>query len=42
MQHKNHLKILTNEKYKELGLNALEFSKDFNWEKIIKKYISLI
>ena len=40
--YENLLKILTNEKYKELGLNALEFSKDFNWEKIIKKYISLI
>ena len=36
------LKILSNEHYKELGINALEFSKDFNWEKIIKKYINLI
>ena len=36
------IKILTNEKYKELGANALEFSKDFSWDKIIKKYISLI
>jgi len=25
-----------------LGANALEFSKEFNWEKIIKKYINLI
>ena len=40
--YENLLKILTNEKYKELGSNALEFSKDFNWEKIIKKYINLI
>ena len=36
------LKILSNEHYKELGVNALEFSKEFNWEKIIKKYINLI
>ncbi len=40
--YENLLKILTNEKYKELGSNALEFSKDFRWEKIIKKYINLI
>ncbi len=40
--YENLLKILTNEKYKELGANALEFSKEFNWEKIVKKYISLI
>ena len=36
------LKILLNKKYKELGANALEFSKNFKWEKIIKKYINLI
>ena len=36
------LKILSGEKYKELGNNAYEFSKEFSWEKIIKKYISLI
>ena len=24
------------------SVNALEFSKDFSWDKIIKKYISLI
>ena len=36
------LKILNNDHFKELGANALEFSKDFKWEKIIKKYISLI
>ncbi len=36
------LKILSNEKYKELGLNAFNFSKEFNWEKTIKKYINLI
>ena len=40
--YENLLKILSNDKYKELGSNALEFSKNFNWEKIIKKYIELI
>ena len=40
--YENLLKILTNKKYKELGTNALEFSKDFSWEKIVKKYINLI
>ena len=36
------LKTLANDHYLELGSNALEFSKDFSWEKIVKKYISLI
>ena len=36
------LKILENNHYKELGSNALEFSKEFSWNKIIKKYIELI
>ena len=36
------LKTLENSHYKELGVNALEFSKNFNWNKIIKKYIELI
>ena len=36
------IKILTNEHYIKLGANALEFSKDFSWGKIIKKYINLI
>ena len=36
------LKILENNHHKELGNNALEFSKDFNWKKIVKKYIELI
>jgi len=40
--YENLLKILNNEKYKELGVNALKFSKDFSWEKTIKKYINLI
>ena len=36
------LKILENNHFKELGINALEFSKNFNWSIIIKKYIELI
>ncbi len=36
------LKILDDDHYKDLGLNALEFSKSFSWSKIIKKYIELI
>ena len=36
------LKTLKNDHFKMLGTNALEFSKDFNWKKIIKKYINLI
>ena len=36
------IKILTNDHFKELGNNALEFSKGFGWEKIVKKYINLI
>ena len=36
------LKLLKNNHHKELGENALDFSKDFSWNKIIKKYIELI
>jgi phosphatidylinositol alpha-1,6-mannosyltransferase len=36
------IKILANNSYKKLGSNALSFSRDFKWEKIIKKYIELI
>ncbi|MDA8822586.1 glycosyltransferase family 4 protein [Candidatus Pelagibacter bacterium] len=36
------LKMLENNHHKELGANALKFSKDFCWDKIIKKYIKLI
>ncbi len=35
-------KTLNNDEYKKLGANALEFSKNFSWEKIVKKYIELI
>ncbi len=40
--YETFLKILSNELYKKLGDNAFEFSKNFNWEKIVKSYINLI
>ena len=40
--HETLLKMMNNDHYKELGNNALEFSKNFSWDKIIKKYIELI
>ena len=36
------LKTLEINNYKKLSSHALEFSKDFSWNKIIKKYIELI
>ena len=36
------LKILSNDHYLKLGSNALEFSKQFSWSIIVKKYINLI
>ena len=36
------IKAFNNEHYKKLGANALEFSRNFSWDKIIKKYIELI
>ena len=36
------LKILEDNHYKDLGNNALEFSKSFSWNIIVKKYIELI
>ena len=36
------VKILENSNYKQLGSNALQFSKNFSWDKIVKKYIELI
>ena len=35
-------KIISNNHFKELGKNALEFSKKFKWNKVIKKYVELI
>tara|TARA_B100001175_G_C19507406_1_gene641730 strand:+ start:602 stop:1693 length:1092 start_codon:yes stop_codon:yes gene_type:complete len=36
------IKTFKSDHYKKLGSNALEFSKNFSWDKIIKKYIELI
>ena len=36
------LKTLNADHYKKLSINALEFSKNFDWNKIVKKYIELI
>jgi len=36
------LKTLENNNYKNLGAQALDFSKNFSWKIIIKKYIDLI
>ena len=36
------IKTFNNNNYKKLGLNALEFSNNFKWNKIVKKYIELI
>ena len=36
------IKSLDNNQYKKLSANAFEFSKNFNWDKIVKKYIELI
>ena len=35
------LKFFENENYKTYGGNALSFSKNFNWNKIVKKYLNL-
>ena len=34
--------ILENNRYLEFGKNAKEFSKQFEWDKIIKQYIQLL
>ena len=36
------IKTFNNNNYKKLGSNALEFSNNFKWNKIVKKYIELI
>jgi len=35
------LKFFENENYKIYGANALNFSKNFNWNKIVKEYLNL-
>tara|TARA_B100000963_G_scaffold255161_1_gene223789 strand:- start:1548 stop:2639 length:1092 start_codon:yes stop_codon:yes gene_type:complete len=36
------VKTLSNDHHLELGKNALKFSQNFSWDKIVKKYIELI
>ncbi len=36
------IKFYDNDNFKQLGKNALTLSKNFHWDKIIKKYIKLI
>ena len=36
------IKFYDNDNFKQLGKNALAFSKDFHWDKVVKKYIKLI
>ena len=36
------IKFYNENKYKKFGENALNFSKDFKWNKIIKQYLNLI
>ena len=40
--HQSILKFFENDNYKKFGINALEFSKNFRWNKIVKKYLELI
>ena len=40
--YENIVKFYDNDNYKRLGKNAYNFSRNFNWDKIIKKYIKLI
>ena len=36
------INILTNEKFTELGKEALNFSENFHWNKVVKNYLKLI
>ena len=40
--HETILKFFQNNRYKVLGLQAKEFSKNFKWENIVKQYLNLI
>ena len=40
--YENVLKFFENDNYKVLGKHALEFSKEFKWKNIVKKYLQLI
>ena len=36
------IKFYDNDNYKIMGKNAYSFSKEFHWDKVVKKYLSLI
>ena len=40
--YKNIIKFFENDRYKNYGLNALKFSENFRWNKVVKKYLNLI
>ena len=40
--YENIIKFFENNNYKTYGSNALKFSENFNWTKIVKKYLNLI
>jgi len=40
--HQSILKFFENDNYKKFGINALEFSKNFKWNKVVKQYLELI
>ncbi len=40
--YENIIKFFQNDNYKKYGVNALKFSENFMWNKVVKKYLSLI
>ena len=40
--HQSIIKFFENDNYKKFGVNAFEYSKNFKWNKIVKKYLELI
>ena len=40
--YENILKFFENDTYRKYGSNALKFSQNFSWNKVIKKYLDLI
>ena len=37
-----YINFFTNENFVKYGKNALEFSKKFHWDKVVKNYLKLI
>ena len=40
--YENIIKFFQNDNYKKYGFNALKFSENFMWNKVVKKYLNLI